>query len=77
MKQLPSMQNPLIVVVGDVHHHHTPARWTIHQTQVIALNIISSPGKIHHHGILPGWAALFEWDEAALQFLQTWPRTTE
>ena len=63
--------NPPFLCCG---HHHTPARWTIDQTQVIALNIISSPEKIHHHGILPGWAALFEWDQTALLFLQTWPQ---
>ncbi|MEI6607594.1 MAG: hypothetical protein WCP35_19980 [Verrucomicrobiota bacterium] len=41
---------------------------------MIALNIISSPEKIHHHGILPGCAALFEWDQGALKFLQSWPQ---
>jgi hypothetical protein len=36
--------------------------------------VIFSPEIIHNHGIIPGWAALFEWDQTALHLLLTWPR---
>ena len=55
-------------------HHHTPADFFVGSTRVLALNIISTPEWSHRHIINPDWCALFEWDEAKLNFLQTWPK---
>ncbi len=54
-------------------HHHTTAELMLGKTRVLPLNIISSKDLIHRHIINPGWCALFEWDGAALTFLQHWP----
>lgn len=62
----------LIAVIGDVHHH-TDADFMVGPTRVLALNIISTKELIHRHGICPGWCALFNWDGALLEFLNTWP----
>ena len=40
---------------------------------MLALNIITTTELSYRHIINPGWAALFEWDGAALTFLQIWP----
>ena len=61
---------PAFVCCG---HHHTAADFQIGPTRVFALNIISTPTLIHRHVINPGWAAIFEWNDNQLQFLQTWP----
>ena len=55
-------------------HHHTPADFFVGSTRVLALKIISTPDWSQRHIINPDWCALFEWDEAKLNFLQTWPK---
>lgn len=54
-------------------HHHTAARFRCGASEVIALNIISTPEGIHQHRINEGWCALFRWHAGSLEFLQTWP----
>ena len=54
-------------------HHHRARLFRVRDTRVIALNIITSGEVNHQHEILPGWAAVFEWDGRALQFLRSWP----
>jgi hypothetical protein len=65
-----SVTKPAFVCCG---HHHTAADFQIGPTRVLALNIISTPTLMHRHITNPGWAAIFEWKENQLQFLQTWP----
>lgn len=55
-------------------HHHRAADFSCHDSRVLALNIISTPERIHHHYINPGWCALFSWASDSLEFLQTWPQ---
>ena len=54
-------------------HHHTFRMFHQGETQVFGLNILTSEEMAHQHKILPGWAAVFEWDGKALQFLHTMP----
>lgn len=54
-------------------HHHSSARFTIQSTEVIALNLITNKERIHQRKIQSGWAALFEWGDQSLRFLQLWP----
>ena len=61
---------PAFVCCG---HHHTVADFQLGQTRVLALNIITTTELSYRHIINPGWAALFEWDGAALAFLEVWP----
>lgn len=62
--------NPRFLCCG---HHHTSARFTVNSTDVIALNLITTKELSHHRKIQSGWASLFTWDGASLQFLQLWP----
>jgi hypothetical protein len=55
-------------------HHHTHSRFTIRETEVYALNIISGHG--HSHLINPGWCALFEYEAGKISFLKTWPQSS-
>ena len=54
-------------------HHHTSARFKVHNTDVIALNLITTKELSHHRKIQAGWASLFSWDGESLQLLQIWP----
>ena len=54
-------------------HHHTSARFSVQNSEVIALNLIATKELSHQRKIQPGWAALFDWDGASLKLLQTWP----
>lgn len=53
-------------------HHHTFRMFRVGETRASALNIITSGEMVHQHKILPGWAAVFEWDGRALHFLRSW-----
>jgi vacuolar-type H+-ATPase subunit F/Vma7 len=56
-------------------HHHMQKEYRLGETQVLALNIISSPTLLLQGKISAGWAAVFEWDGASLDLLETWPES--
>lgn len=51
-------------------HHHTPSRFPLGPTTCVTLNIICREPDRH---ILPGWAAVFDWDGRSLNWQGFWP----
>ena len=54
-------------------HHHTAADFMLGRSRVLPLSIISTKELVRRHTINPGWCAVFDWDGASLEFVQTWP----
>lgn len=62
---------PAFVCCG---HHHRFSSFPYSGAQVFALNILADPSQGSGHGINPGWAVVFEWNDSGLRLLQTWPQ---